>query len=136
MAVMKLNSGMRIGRLTLIEEAGLARSGNMRWRCRCSCGKEVVVFASSLRNGNTLSCGCYRKKRNPYKRDEPKQGCQKTDCIYYNHECSCCVYFDITGTSRTFLHFSEDVDINNPCREYEPRPKGYNPKKAFHVHLY
>lgn len=31
------------------------------WRCICECGKETVVDSQSLRNGNTLSCGCLHK---------------------------------------------------------------------------
>ena len=31
--------------------------------CRCDCGKEVVVVGSSLRRGNTKSCGCLKIKR-------------------------------------------------------------------------
>lgn len=30
------------------------------WRCLCRCGKETIVDASSLRCGNTKSCGCLR----------------------------------------------------------------------------
>ena len=126
---------MRFGRLTLIEEAGLARSGNMRWRCRCSCGKESIVFASSLRRGTTVSCGCFRKDLRALQRKEQKQsGCTKTNCLYYNRQSLCCNYFDIVGHTRTWLHRDEEgVDINNPCREYEPRPEGYKPDIAFTI---
>lgn len=34
-----------------------------RWVCNCECGaKDIIVQASSLKNGQTKSCGCYRKK--------------------------------------------------------------------------
>lgn len=31
------------------------------WKCRCVCGKELVVRQDCLRSGNTTSCGCQRK---------------------------------------------------------------------------
>ena len=30
------------------------------WHCKCDCGKEVDVKITSLLNGQTQSCGCYR----------------------------------------------------------------------------
>lgn len=33
-------------------------NGYARWDCRCECGNEVVILGTSLRNGNTQSCGC------------------------------------------------------------------------------
>lgn len=33
------------------------------WLCVCDCGNSVVVSQNSLKNGYTLSCGCYRKKK-------------------------------------------------------------------------
>jgi len=31
------------------------------WLCVCECGNKVSVIGSQLRNGNTVSCGCYQK---------------------------------------------------------------------------
>ena len=31
------------------------------WRCKCDCGKEVIVQSSNLINGNTKSCGCLKE---------------------------------------------------------------------------
>ena len=33
-------------------------NGDTSWLCRCDCGKETVVTAGNLINGNTRSCGC------------------------------------------------------------------------------
>lgn len=33
------------------------------WRCKCDCGNEVIVNASSLKKGLTQSCGCLRKEK-------------------------------------------------------------------------
>lgn len=32
------------------------------WLCQCDCGSEAVVWAASLQNGDTKSCGCLRKE--------------------------------------------------------------------------
>ena len=49
-------TGKRFGHLTVIAYAGSKKCA--MWRCRCDCGKEIVTRASSLKNGNTKSCGC------------------------------------------------------------------------------
>lgn len=51
-------SGRRFGRLTAIEPTGEKKSHCFLWRCRCDCGKEVVVTSNALLMGNTRSCGC------------------------------------------------------------------------------
>ena len=36
----------------------LKYTGNGKWLCKCSCGKEAEVFGYNLRNGTSTSCGC------------------------------------------------------------------------------
>ena len=31
------------------------------WKCRCSCGKMVILRTSVIKSGSTKSCGCKRK---------------------------------------------------------------------------
>jgi hypothetical protein len=50
-------------------------------------------------------------------------GCQNVDCYYRLGWTGGCDYFVMTGTTRTGLHKDENVDINNPCREYLPTGK-------------
>jgi hypothetical protein len=50
-------SGMTFGRLTVIKPVA-----GSRWLCECSCGATVSPKTSSLRSGNTKSCGCYRSQ--------------------------------------------------------------------------
>jgi hypothetical protein len=54
--------GRAIGRLIVIAREGSTRQTPRRplWRCRCSCGAEVIVLAASLLAGRTRSCGCLR----------------------------------------------------------------------------
>ncbi len=63
---MKLKNinGEKFGRLTVIGRAGNTIHGQAKWNCRCSCGNEVVIFGSALRNGHTKSCGCLRIESN------------------------------------------------------------------------
>lgn len=50
---------LEVGRLKVIRFAGV--KGRRRlWLCRCKCGREKAIVASSLRCGKTLSCGCLR----------------------------------------------------------------------------
>lgn len=52
----------KFGRLTVIERAENAKSGAVRWKCRCDCGKTVTVQRSNLKSGGTKSCGCLQKE--------------------------------------------------------------------------
>jgi hypothetical protein len=50
--------GQTFGRLEVIERLGFNKNRNRLWRCRCSCGNEVIVIGSNLIRGSTRSCGC------------------------------------------------------------------------------
>jgi len=52
--------GKKFGMLTVVSEFDKNKSGNVRWLCRCDCGKESIVVGSKLRNGHTKSCGCLK----------------------------------------------------------------------------
>jgi len=45
-------------RLTVLELYDTIKGHGNRYLCQCDCGKRVVVRSSSLRSGNTRSCGC------------------------------------------------------------------------------
>lgn len=57
-------TGKSFGRLTVISRAENSPSNQTRWLCRCECGTELPVIASSLRDGLTTSCGCRRAELN------------------------------------------------------------------------
>ena len=50
-------TGQRFGRLKVLRYDG-SQNGRAKWCCLCDCGKEVSVFSSYLRTGDTQSCGC------------------------------------------------------------------------------
>lgn len=50
-------SGQKFGRLTVLEPAENIGS-RTAWRCRCDCGREIVVATRRLRDDRRTSCGC------------------------------------------------------------------------------
>lgn len=57
--------GSVFGRLTVKAFADLVTMPSCKMRnylCLCACGNETYVLASSLRSGDTKSCGCLRKE--------------------------------------------------------------------------
>lgn len=61
----KDETNKRYGRLTVIEQAlppeHVKAKDSAYWLCRCDCGNTTVVIGSSLRDGNTTSCGCRQR---------------------------------------------------------------------------
>ena len=56
-------SGQRFGKLTVLPDSHCRENRKTFWRCQCDCGSPpVVVWAASLRRGNTRSCGCLHKE--------------------------------------------------------------------------
>ena len=57
-------SGMRYGRLTVIERAedNITPSGQHKkmWRCRCDCGRITLLRGDHLSHGAVKSCGCLK----------------------------------------------------------------------------
>ena len=55
-------TGKRFGRLTVtgVDHNKPDSGGNNHfyWKCLCDCGNTTVVITSSLKNGDTKSCGC------------------------------------------------------------------------------
>ena len=57
-------TGQKIHRLTFLEFVGTNENRNAIWKVRCECGVEFEVVASSVKSGQTKSCGCLRVERN------------------------------------------------------------------------
>lgn len=52
-------TNQHFGKLTALYKTGeKTKSGLLLWTCQCDCGKIIQVAGSSLKNGNTKSCGC------------------------------------------------------------------------------
>ena len=58
-------TGLKFGRLLLLERVRLYE--NNRWRtyykCQCECGKTITTRADGLVYGTTISCGCYHLEK-------------------------------------------------------------------------
>lgn len=61
-SVMRLE-GQRFGRLVVLSQAKIRRdiTGKVKifWLCRCDCGTKKEIAMRCLRQGRTLSCGCF-----------------------------------------------------------------------------
>lgn len=55
-------TGQEFGRLAVVERVANNKRKEAMWLCRCECGNEVIVRGTSLRDGNTKSCGCLQKE--------------------------------------------------------------------------
>lgn len=57
---MRLNdlTGMRFGKLVVIERVEDDHNRNRRWLCQCDCGNQKVIGGRHLTSGATISCGC------------------------------------------------------------------------------
>lgn len=54
--------GCVFGRWSVLDYAGTSGQGAM-WTCRCECGTEKAVHASSLLHGKSESCGCWAREK-------------------------------------------------------------------------
>ena len=54
----KDRTNIKYGKLTAIEYLGKSK-----WKCRCDCGNEKIVYGGHLESGHTKSCGCFRPPR-------------------------------------------------------------------------
>lgn len=57
----RIKPGMIFGRLKVVSKA---EKINLRpaWNCVCSCGKNRIILAQSLKSGTTSSCGCLHRE--------------------------------------------------------------------------
>lgn len=56
-------TGMRFGRLTVLNDEGMAKNKHYQWKCRCDCGNITIVGMSNLKSGTTSSCGCLQSEK-------------------------------------------------------------------------
>ena len=55
-------TGQVFGRLVVISFAGVAKSGDALWNCKCSCGNDFIAKAAHLKGKDTSSCGCLKRE--------------------------------------------------------------------------
>jgi len=54
-------TGQRFGKLVVLKRADNGKHNQARWLCRCDCGKDKTLTTSSLKSGDTKSCGCLKR---------------------------------------------------------------------------
>lgn len=60
-------TGQRVGRWVVEGYAGVSNGRLHYWRCRCECGAVENIYTTNLSAGDTLDCGCSKRKLH----DEP-----------------------------------------------------------------
>ena len=55
-------TGLRFGKLVVLERSANGKYGDAMWLCQCDCGNKKVVRAGDLRNGNVTSCRCLQRE--------------------------------------------------------------------------
>lgn len=107
------------GRLTVIgrESDIYTKEGTVVdcWKCRCTCGGEIVVRGASLRNGHTSSCGCYRLemlsgKEHMSKSEEAVANILDKYALAYTYQKT---YPDLLGLSGNLLSYDFGLDIQD-----------------------
>lgn len=84
-------TGMRFGRLTVIERAEngvCCGKPTVRWLCKCDCGNMITTEGHSLKRGRTKSCGCLNREvqKREAKTRAIKHGGSRTRIYHiYNH---------------------------------------------------
>lgn len=62
-------TGMKFGKLRVLERAGYDNHKKILWKCECDCGNFTVTHGRDLVNGHCKSCGCALNER---RREEGK----------------------------------------------------------------
>ena len=59
-------TGQIFNKLTVIKRLKNNKQNRAMWLCKCSCNgenSEIIVTSTSLKSGNTQSCGCLQKEK-------------------------------------------------------------------------
>ena len=65
-------TGLRFGRLVVINFNYISIKNQVFWNCLCDCGKTTIVNTNGLNTGHTQSCGCLRKDSQLRGENSPK----------------------------------------------------------------
>ena len=56
-------TGMKFGRLTVIERQGYLYKNKIAWLCKCDCGNQKIISVDCLKRGTVKSCGCLHSEK-------------------------------------------------------------------------
>ena len=117
--------GQTFGRLKVLAYAGAIESGDggaldATWLCRCQCDTEKVIRSRCLKDGSTLSCGCYIREQST------THGLSQTK----TYKSAQARKRAISKTQRT----PKWADNNKILRIYQDRPSGYHVDHIIPLH--
>jgi hypothetical protein len=55
--------GRKFGQLTIVKFSGRDKHRHILYNCKCDCGREKIASRSSLKNGDTKTCGCRSRNK-------------------------------------------------------------------------
>ena len=106
-------TGQRFGRLVVLTQADISSSGDARFSCLCDCGMRTVTWAKHLRNGDSKSCGCSRRKEHPTPEGLRHQ--------YVANRLTTCQLADMYGCSRqTVSRWLKKAGVKTRCPQDYP----------------
>lgn len=82
-------TGQKFERLTALYKTGMSKDRKSIWHCQCECGNFKDVTITSLKNGDTKSCGCLQKesrRENALKLNNTKHGMYKRRLYRIYHD--------------------------------------------------
>ena len=116
-------TGMDFGRWTVLRKFVKAKHG-WRYECRCDCGTVKIVYGSSLKSGDTISCGCWKSDGWEFRNGTPQligekfgrwtvtaRDTSKPGTIYWIAKCDC-------GVERTVLRHDLEYGKSVSCGCY------------------
>lgn len=89
-------TGERFGRLTVIEKIP-SNNTNARWLCKCDCGNYTDVLGTTLRRGESKSCGCLRADEMKKKMTTHGHSKERLATIWYSMKQRCRFREDYAG---------------------------------------
>lgn len=113
-------TGQKFGLLTVLGSTEKrSKSRQMIWKCQCECGKITYVATQNLKQGNTLSCGCYHRKK--ASTDSTKHGLSshKLYFVYYNMLQRC------YNKNMPYYHNYGKRGVS-VCEEWGDKKRGFN----------
>lgn len=108
--------GQKFGRLFVEKFVGISNTRQSLWQCKCDCGKITTVRGKHLRNGQIVSCGCYRLQRVTetfFKNLTDKKfgrltvievDKNKNGCYYWKCKCNCGNIVSVAGNKLSIGH--------------------------------
>lgn len=55
-------TGKKFGRITVIQYAGKSKCNHIQWKCKCDCGKEIIVLPQGICEAGTPKAADAKQK--------------------------------------------------------------------------